>query len=167
MATFGKTNVGANTDTLPAGYIQAIGPYSPATNGTVTSISLYTVLSAGVFTLNMYGETAGAPGALKGVTAQGNGTTAGWVTINVTTPFAVTAGTNYYIGYTTNFLTTMKSDNDAGKTGFYKTNTYSAGAAPDPFPAGYSTQAVIDSIYATYTEDATGHQKNLLLLGVG
>jgi hypothetical protein len=152
MSTFGKTNVGGTTDTMPTSYIQVFGPYSPAENGTLESMSLYTNATGITFKMLVYADNGGTPvgGALIDKTGDVASVAGDWATGNVLTGIAVFAGTNYYIGIMQNGTISGKADTDATKTNYYKgSQTY--GTEPDPFPSSPSTDTLIKSLYATYT----------------
>jgi hypothetical protein len=155
MSTFGKTSIGANNDTLPADYIEAFGPFTPATNGTADSMSFYTQIAGITFKLLIFGQTAGAPGALLGKTGDITSVTNGFASGNILVPFSIAAGTNYYLANMQQALITSKSDVGGGTTGYYK-NGQIYGTEPNPFPASPTTENNTKSIYVTYTPSADG-----------
>ncbi len=154
MTNIGKDSIGlTNPDTLPADYIEVFGPYAPLTSGSLTSLSMYTNVAGVTFKLLIYGDTAGAPGALLGKTGDMTSVTNNWVTANTLAAVALTSGNNYYIGNMQSTLISSRSD--AGNYGWYK-NGQTYGTEPNPFPAGYATETNLKSIYGTYTPDTGG-----------
>lgn len=160
MATIGKTNIGATSDSTPGNYILGIGPFAPATNGTLDSISLYCRAgsTAGLaITCGIYTNKAGPlPDTLVATSAAGVSVASGWVTFTISGSPAITGGTSYWIAFRSALGTiNLSNDDDAGTPiTAYAASTYSAGVMPTPYPAASTQQGVI-SIYATYTETNT------------
>ena len=147
--TIGKTNVGATVDTLPSNYIQAFGPYSPASNCTANSMSLYTSIAGVTFKMLLYGQTAGAPGALLDKTGDVVSVTSNWATGNVLTGVPLTAGTNYYVSIMQSNTITSRADVET-ETDYY-INGQVYGIEPNPFPGGATTDHLVKSLYLTCT----------------
>lgn len=156
--TFGYTSVGGTTGEYNPDTAIALGPYSPASNGTVDSISFYLRqlnLHTPV-TLGVYNQTGGIrPGSLLVDTAGGEHNINGWCTQNTDSNPAVSSGTNYYVGLDVdNGNYYYNYDSIAGSHYFYESSTYSAGVLPNPFP-GTGSNDVTGwrlSCYITYTE---------------
>ncbi|HEY4450506.1 MAG TPA: S8 family serine peptidase [Solirubrobacteraceae bacterium] len=155
-ATFGKTTVGASSDTFLADR-KRVNRYSLPTAGSVTKLSIYLAhaASSGQQLLKgvIYGDSAGAPGALLAVSEPITFTSTsanGWYDMTFSSPVGLAAG-NYWIGIITGAT--------SGVAGFrydsvsaardYNANTYTSGPS-NPFgsPSTDSEQA---SLYATYT----------------
>lgn len=155
--TFGNTNIGANTDTMPANYIEGFGPFVPASSGTVTSMSMYLTSGGQNMKFILYGDSAGYPGTLLGKTAS-FANASGWNTQNLITPVAITGGATYWLSHMQDALINSKSDVLTG--GKYKSGQ-TFGTEPDPFPSSASSENNIKSIYATYTATPTNTEMNL------
>lgn len=154
MATFGYTSVGgATTTNLVENTMRASRPYSPASNGVVTSISAYIELnggSGGAFHIRpvLYTEAGVLVTTGPEVVATG---TFSWQTMSVT-PAPVYAGTNYKIGvwFGPERIST-KYDVDASFSFERDNETYSS---TNPPASTWSTASTAtsrkNSIYATY-----------------
>jgi thermitase len=161
-ATFGKTTVGASTDSgIFSGY-KVVHAATLPTAGTVTKLSVYAVPginspSPQALRAVIYRDSGGSPGALVAsgpeVTYRGTTNGSGWFDLPLTGPIALAPG-GYWLGFTTGTTTEgmgYRFDSVANSRA-YNTNAF-AGGPTDPFGSAEkdSEQA---SIYATYTSSA-------------
>lgn len=171
--TFGFTTAGAfsratndNNAFFTAG--------TPASNGTVDSISAYLLESSG--TSNFKGlvctSSGGDPGTIitNGIGGAANITgSANWFTSTFSTPPSVTGSTQYHPGIVVleNLILTLYYDASSGNSDGDSSNSY---ASPQDPGATLEIDDLL-SIYATYTEDVGGGDETInsrsLLLGVG
>ena len=153
--TFGKTSVGASSDTFAANR-KRVNRYVLPSAGSVTKLSIYLTPSStsgqqlveGV----VYSDSGGTPNALLGTSTPltfASTNAAGWYDLTFTTPLNLAAG-NYWIGVITGAT--------AGVAGFrydsvtnsrdVNPNTYTSGPT-NPFGA-VTTDSEQMSLYATY-----------------
>ena len=153
--TFGKTSVGASTDSFAANR-KRVNRYALPSAGSVTKLSIYLApngvagqqLIEGV----VYSDSGGAPNTLLGTSTPLtflSTNTAGWYDLTFTTPLNLAAG-NYWIG-----VITGATGNVAGfrydsvtNSRDVSTNTYTSGPT-NPFGA-VTTDSEQMSLYATY-----------------
>lgn len=91
----------------------------------------------------LYADSAGLPGALLSGGNQVTGTTTNTpVTLPLTTPQAVVAGTSYWIGYMTDTSVAL-FQSDTLSLSWEKTNTYASGP---PNPAGTATSTTFANL---------------------
>jgi subtilisin family serine protease len=162
-ATFGKTTVGASSDSgIFSGY-KVVHAATMPTAGSVTKLSLYAIPgvnspSPQALRAVIYGDSGGSPGTLLAtgpeVVYQGSVNGSGWFELPLTTPLALSPGT-YWLGFITGTTTEglgYRYDTVANSRA-YNTNPF-AGGPTNPFGAATkdSEQA---SIYATYTTTST------------
>jgi subtilisin family serine protease len=160
--TFGKTTVGASTDSgIFSGY-KVVHAATLTGSGSVTKLSLYAVPginspSPQALRAVIYADSGGSPGALLAsgpeVTYQGSVNGSGWFELPLSAPLALSPGT-YWLGFITGTTTEglgYRYDTVANGRA-YNTNPF-AGGPTNPFGAATkdSEQA---SIYATYTTGA-------------
>ena len=166
--TFGHTSVGATSDSCPTNYICSLGTPSPATNGTLTSVSLW--VRAGTTegisaTAGLYNDSSGPTTRVATSAAMTTAGTDNWQSMTFSGSPAVTAGTNYWIAWFANGTINTKVDSTAGWTDDAISDTYAAGNIPNPFPGGYTTYANTRiSVYATYAEAATSSPIHIIIL---
>jgi iron transport multicopper oxidase len=154
-ATFGKTSIGAATDVFAADR-KRVNRYALGAAGSVTKLSVYLAPSgiAGQQPLKgeIYADSAGAPGALLGVTEElifKSTNAAGWYDLPLGSPLKLSAG-NYWIGIisgNTGKVAGYRYDNVSGARD-YNANVYTAGPS-NPFGA-VTTDTEQTSLYATY-----------------
>lgn len=139
--TFGAAVLGtvyrttANTN-APGANRLSLRKYTPEVSGTVSAVNLTPgATSAGAKCKPViYSDSAGAPNTLLSTGAEVVGMTSGTVlSMPFTTPQAVTAGTQYWIGFITDTSVALQL-NDAGILGYGAANTYTSGA-PGTAPA--------------------------------
>jgi subtilisin family serine protease len=161
-ATFGKTTVGALTDSGIFSDYKVVHAATLPAAGAVTKLSVYAVPgvnspSPQALRAVIYRDSGGSPGALVAsgpeVSYRGSTNGSGWFDLPLTTPVALTPGT-YWLGFITGTTTEgmgYRFDSVAN-TRAYNTNAFASGPT-DPFGSATedSEQA---SIYATYTTSA-------------
>ncbi|HEV7584507.1 MAG TPA: S8 family serine peptidase [Solirubrobacteraceae bacterium] len=155
-ATFGKTSVGASSDSYAANR-KRVNHYTLPVPGTVSKLSIYLAPTAtsGQQVLKgvIYADSAGVPAALLAVSGQltfKSTESAGWYDLAFAAPPALPAG-NYWIGVitgSTGAVAGFRYDKVAASRD-YNTNTYSSGPS-NPFGT-VSSDSEQTSLYATYT----------------
>jgi thermitase len=155
-ATFGKTSVGASSDTFTSGR-KRVNRYALSTAGEVTKLSVYLTptQTAGQQVMKgvIYADSGGAPSALEATSQQltfSNTNAAGWYDLTFATPVKLAAG-NYWIGVltgSTGKVAGFRYDSVTSSRA-YNTNVYSSGPS-NPFGAA-SFDREQTSLYATYT----------------
>ncbi len=153
--TFGKTTVGASSDTF-ASERKRVNRYALSEAASVTKLSIYLqpTGNSGQQVLKgvIYADSGGAPAALLGVSEQltFNGTeSAGWYELRFSSAVKLSAG-NYWIGVMTgptSGVAGFRYDSVASSRD-YNTNTYASGPT-NPFGA-VSTDSEQMSLYASY-----------------
>lgn len=154
---FGKTTVGATLGSGDNKY--AIGPYSPASNGTLTSMSLqYTKhpslpFAATNFKTALYSDSAGAPSAKLAESNEGTTVQATWVTVTMTTSPSISSSTSYWLVVINQTPGNVYyyTDTVSGKTRKYRNDGIYV--FEDPFVSDGSDSNIIP-LYATYTESS-------------
>jgi len=159
-ATFGKTTVGASTDTLISER-KRVNRYALGTPGSVSKLSMYLAPSGTsgqeVIKGLIYADNAGTPAGLLGVSEQltfKSTNAAGWYDMTFSSPVKLTAG-NYWIGVMTGATAGVASFRWTSVSGSrdYNANAYASGPT-NPFGA-VSTDAEQTSLYATYAPEST------------
>jgi hypothetical protein len=155
-AQFGKTAVGASTDTFLAER-KRVNRYTLPVAGTATKLSIYLAHTAtsGQQLLKglVYADNGGSPGALLGVSEQLTFTSissSGWYDLVFGSPISLAAG-NYWIGVitgATSGVAAFRYDSVAGSRD-YNTNAYASG--PGNSFGAFSSDSEQTSLYATYT----------------
>ncbi len=157
-ATFGKTTVGASTDTLISER-KRVNRYALGTPGSVSKLSMYLAPSGTsgqeVIKGLIYADNAGTPAGLLGVSEQltfKSTNVAGWYDMTFSSPVKLTAG-NYWIGVMTGASAGVASFRWTSVSGSrdYNANAYASGPT-NPFGA-VSTDAEQTSLYATYAPE--------------
>jgi PKD repeat protein len=156
VTTFGETSVLTTAHGLGSNVIYLFGPYSPASDGTLTDLAWYNK-GGGAGTdpakIFCYLDSAGAPGALKAVTAEFNtdGGSAGWEIHAVVTPVAILASAAYWIGAGTSAGSSdvFEATESSGGNLAYKSGAYAS--PPDPFGTPTGTLSWRGSTYGIYT----------------
>lgn len=157
-ATFGKTAVGAASDTFLSGR-KRVNRYALLGGGAVSKLSVYLAptATAGEQALEgvIYADSAGKPQALIAVSEQltfKSGSAAGWYEMPFAAAVKLPAG-NYWIGVITGAASNVAAfryDTVAGARD-YNANTYAAGPT-NPF-GSVSTDNEQASLYATYSPE--------------
>ncbi len=155
-STFGKTSVGASSDTF-ASERKRVNRYTLPTAGSVTKLSVYLspTATSGQEVLKgiVYADSVGVPGALLGVTEQltfKSTNTAGWYGLVFSSAVKLAAG-NYWIGVMTGPTASVagfRFDSVSGSRD-YNPNPFVSGPT-NPFGA-VATDSEQTSLYATYT----------------
>jgi subtilisin family serine protease len=155
-STFGKSTVGASSDSLSANR-KRVNRYSLSTSASLTKLTAYLAPSgvSGQQAIRgvVYADSGGSPGRLVAASAQldfHSTDRAGWYDLTLPQPVALGAG-NYWIGLLTGGTANVAAFRwDAGGTRVFNANTYSSGPS-DPFGAVSGSDNEQASIYATYT----------------
>jgi subtilisin family serine protease len=159
VATFGKTSVGASSDTFTANR-KRVNRYALSVTGTVGKLSIYLAPTKNsgeqVMKGLIYADSSSKPAALIATSTQltlKSTNTAGWYDLPFASPPTLAAG-NYWIGVITG--------GTGGVAGFrydkvtssrdYNSNSYTSGPT-NPF-GSFSTDSEQASLYATYTPAA-------------
>jgi subtilisin family serine protease len=154
-STFGKTSVGASTDSF--GFERKrVNRYTLPEAGSVTKLTVYLAptSTSGQQVLKglIYSDSAGTPAALLGVSEQltfTSASVAGWYELHFSSPVSLATG-NYWIGVITgptNHVASFRYDTVAGARD-YNANAYASGPT-NPFGAVTSDGEQM-SLYATY-----------------
>jgi iron transport multicopper oxidase len=154
--TFGKTSVGASSDSFLADR-KRVNRYALGAAGSLSKLSIYLAPTgtSGQQLLKglVYTDSGGLPGALLGSTEAltfKSTNSAGWYDLSFSSPLKLAAG-NYWIGAITGAtgnVAGFRYDSVAGARA-YNANSYTAGPT-NPFGA-VSTDGEQTSLYATYT----------------
>lgn len=160
--TFGYTSIGASNINFGLNYIRANGPYSPASSGDATEVSLYGNTGSSLVTQGIYGESGGNPSALLRDTGGSTmPSSVGWKTQILDSSLPISSGTTYFIGHGHGFATAngCKYDTDASYFRRSEAWAYVAGNLPATYPSitffGGANYRV--SHYITYVEAVGGN----------
>jgi len=150
--TFGYTSVGGTNGNCPAGRFVLVGPFTPAGNGTVQSISWYMQQNS-ASSRTTFGYYDSTPSARLALTAEGTPPASfNWVTINTTTNPSIANGTNYWIAQQEGVDNcTLKYDTPTTPGIKYDGRTYVSGSLPDPAGSLTDLANYCYSAYITYT----------------
>ncbi|NIM17120.1 MAG: M28 family peptidase [Candidatus Aminicenantes bacterium] len=144
--TVGNETVFGSTST--SGYRRAM-PFTMPENGTITSVTIYHAGGSGGLILGVY-DGEGTPQARLGVTPSTTiNSSAGWQTINLTSPAYVAGGATVWLAWV--FQSNPGIRYTTGSPGRYQSSQTWSGGMPDPFGSGSQT-SYIYSIYATYNK---------------
>ena len=158
--TFGYTSIGASSSFLTASYINGFGTYSPASNGTLTAMYVYTNSAVNV-TMGVYNNGTSYPTSLAAQTA-GGVLSAGWAWQSQAIAGTVVGGTSYWNVLNMGGNLNVRYDT-TGAIQKTKASTYVPGALANPYPSGASSGTAKLSLYSEYT--AVGKTPWRLLLG--
>lgn len=155
MAVILGYNAIETTDTFGGNYIEAMGPFSVAQGGTISTLLMYLNTGPAVsLTMGVYSETGGLPVTLLADTVAGAGQCgagAGWYSRNLDAPLLVAPGTNYWLG---GRITANRSFGIAYAAGackrMYKVSTYIDGVLPAAL-SGLVSENEKGSIYGVVT----------------
>ena len=153
--TFGYTTGGASYTGCDRNYIYCAGPYSPAGNGTLTSITLPKLrIDANTnFTLGIYDDSGGYPNLLKAQSAGALETSGNPTSIDQDVSLAITASTPYWLAFNKDDANAVRYYYDAGTGNLSsQSQTYSGGnLTTDLSISSYNFTSRDYSIYGTYT----------------
>lgn len=153
--TFGYTTGGASFTGCDRNYIYCAGPYSPAGNGTLTSITLPKLrIDANTnFTLGIYDDSGGYPNLLKAQSAGALETSGNPTSIDQDVSLAITASTPYWLAFNKDDANAVRYYYDAGTGNLSsQSQTYSGGnLTTDLSISSYNFTSRDYSIYGTYT----------------
>lgn len=139
---FGQAYQTSSATNAPGANQLALRKFTATVAGTVSSIDILPAATSATakFKPVMYADSAGAAGALLSTGAEVVGCTSGTkLNLPLTTPQAIVAGTQYWIGYITD-TSIVLSLADGNNLGYKAANTYTSGA-PGPAPAMTSAQS--------------------------
>ncbi len=166
--TFGKTTVGASSETFAANR-KRVNRYALPTAGSVTKLSIYlaptTTSGSQVMEGIVYSDSSGTPSTLLGTSQPLTFTSTsetGWYELKFATPLNLAAG-NYWIGVITGAnsgVAGYRYDSVSGSRD-YNTNTYTSG--PTSTFGTVTPDSEQMSLYATYVPpvSATAPPKNV------
>jgi hypothetical protein len=129
-------------------------PYTPSRNCTLNSITLLPNATSGTLNLRpvIYADNAGSPngGALLSAGSTVTGATSGTpITLPLTTPQSLTAGTQYWLGFMNDVAFNGVAGADGGASGRSAVSTFSSGA-PGTCPT-LATGSVTGVVYGNIT----------------
>jgi PKD repeat protein len=144
--TVGNTTILGSTSVTPN---RRAMPFTMSEDGTIESITMYHEGGSGGLILAVY-DGSSLPQNRLGVTPSTTiNSSAGWQTINLTTPVSVTGGTTIWLAWVYESIPGVRYE--IGSPGRAQSGDLWSGGMPDPF--GSSTQSdFIYSIYATYSK---------------
>ncbi|MBN1761401.1 MAG: DUF4082 domain-containing protein [Chitinispirillaceae bacterium] len=155
-----NTNRRAVKDTMPE-------------DGQITSMSMYhNAGTSGQMQMGIYADNNGVPGSLLASTEKTNiATTAGWQTINLTSPISVTSGTYIWLAWmyqTGSGARYLSSGGNGYRTVTGSTWSTSSTNMPSSFGTTSWTSGVNFSVYATYTpQGGTTYSLTVNVTGAG
>lgn len=155
---FGYWSSGASVGSSSGNYQMSAGPYSPASDGSATSITCYFTDMSTSLTLGMWNDNGGVPGTLKVDTpGDSSPTENAWNEQSFDAPEAILAASSYHFGFNsaTGANTRWAYDDDGTSTAWYDVDTYVEGTLQDHDPTEWYT-TVDFSAYVTYTPSAVG-----------
>ena len=145
--SFGQSQIGTLVDTGGAGYLDLSGPYTVSGGVTLTQLNGYMAGSSTASRLRgvIYTNNGGQPGTLVAATSEislAANRAAGWVTLPLTTPVQLAAG-SYWLGY-------WYAD---GNSRHYYLNTTGA----ERYKAAYSTTANPPASFGTASSASSSY----------
>jgi hypothetical protein len=151
--TFGYETIGASVEFgIPANYSSIYkSPNTPASNGTLTALSIYAYVPSGTATIYpaFYSDGNGSTNTLLAGSWGSNGATATtieqWVDMTLSYS-SIASGTQYYLASGSATAFRVRYDSDASAYAYYKSGT----SFPTPY-AGSAHNGYKYSFYATYT----------------
>lgn len=147
---YGSTSTSANRRAMP---------FTMPEDGTISSIAMYHAGGSGNMILAVYGGTSSPDNLLGSTAATALNSSAGFQTINLTTPVQVPSGTQIYLAWV--YENNPGIAYQTGTPGRYDAGVGYSGGMPNPY--GSSTQAnFLYSIYANYTPGITPPQQYTL-----
>ena len=157
--TFGYTATGASDAVQYANYQYAKGPFTPASSGSASSVSVYAATGDGSgvsITQGFWLDSSGSPGALVKDTGNTSYATSNtWWTQNLDASASISSGSSYWIG--SNFTANggvfyNRYDTVANFAEKLRAATYSSGSLSDPWGTAAATYTSVKcSCYVTYT----------------
>lgn len=168
--TFGFSSIGASSTTSGPNWVDGGGTHSPASSGTIDSMSIYIkgTTSGKNITMGIYEDSAGSWGSRLCKSAQVTTTSsAEWLTGAVSGSPSITSGSNYWLQFNCDSTITVAVDTVSNKVEAYNlSTTYATDPIPSPAPAMSTGVYPAFSVYVTYTASSS-RKNNLALLGVG
>jgi pectate lyase len=158
--TLGNTSSTGSTNVGNANYITTSRFTMPAHRGSLESISVFIADSVSPapnnrYSMAVYRDDAGAPGALVATTSQGTLLASAWNTLPITGDLAANA--SYWLAYTTNAATRTANNlrTSAGQVGQFAWRPQTFGTWPSTFGAPQGRANQMATIYVTYVPDLT------------
>lgn len=148
LTPFGFSTDGGSDEALAGNFVCAVGPFTAASRGFATVAKAYVKTSASVnFTLGVYANSGGLPGALLrdsgqvNVNAGGTPNLVSLIQSNLDSALEITAGTVYWIGIRASTSWVGRFTAEVGKSLQYRSSAYVSGVLDDPFgtPGGAIT----------------------------
>lgn len=161
-ATFGRTDIGTVKNNSSDNFEFACGPYSPAGDGSATSVSVWYEFQGNNCNVTQgfwIDSGGGTPaGALQRDTADTVVSATGWKLISLDSAKDVLGANTYWIGwnYFDNGGTGLKRAQDTIATFdmYYEGKAYSAGTLSNPYVVDDVANDEKVSVYVTYTPSA-------------
>lgn len=141
-AILGSAAQRSATTSAPAANSLVLRRFTPAVSATLNSVTIMpgATSAPALFRGVVYADSGGAPGTLMSAGATQTGVTTGTAKdLPLTTPQALTAGTQYWLGYMTDTSVAMQQS-DTANSGYRAAATFGSGA-PGTAPAMTSGQA--------------------------
>lgn len=129
----GHSSIGASLASLGYNYLHAHGSYQASATGELEQIAIYSRNATSNVVLGVYADSAGDPAALLGSSAAGGSLAGDWTTLDLASPVAVSAGSDYHLAAAIGSANlSVNYDAIAGTWWRYRYRTYD-GSLPDPF----------------------------------
>lgn len=158
--TFGYWSSGGTEHSIAANYQIASGPYSPAGDGSATSITAYMKghVATVATTLGIWNDNGGVPGTLaKDTAGDSNNNAASWKTQTLDSALSILGASSYHLGHNSDGTTDMYYDSDSfTEDMWYDVDTYNAGNLENFDPTIFQENRRY-SIYVTYTPSVAGN----------
>ena len=148
----------------------AIGPFSPAHDGSVVSFGIraFCAFADTRLTMGLYADSSGSPGALLAHSVSVNQpSVSGLVTtLNINGSYTITAGTNYWIaGHAAADSQPKTQTGQTGKHIKYKADSTAQGSMVDPFPSSPNDlSGYTYTMFVTYTVASSSSSRRRRLL---
>jgi lysyl endopeptidase len=146
--TVGYTTVFGSSST--SGNRRAM-PFTMPENGEICSVTIYHAGGSGGLILGVYDGTSTPQNRLGVTPATTINSSAGWQTINLSSPAYVAGGSTVWLAWV--FQNNPGIRYETGSPGRYQSSDTWSGGMPDPFGSGSQTNYIY-SIYANYTPSA-------------
>lgn len=152
--TFGYTSAGASTNDFGGNVLYAKANSTPASNGTLTSMSIYGKINTGIPNFNpaLYSNSSNAPSTRLAFVDSGGtnyGSSSSWITTNINYS-GITSGAQYWLGFKSGAVGPLVNY-DSGGTG---TLHYGSGASWNTTADDIGNE-IEYILYATYTASSS------------
>lgn len=148
----GKDTSSGSAEGITPNTIQLIGPFTAGDSGKIESMSLWSrhwIADNVAFTLGVFADSSGSPGALVGTSVAGNAVDGTWVTVAMQGSPLVVASSAYWLAIATNHYIGLIYGSIGGASTKSVARTYTSGVMPDPCPSVSNYIAGSQSVYAT------------------